>query len=486
LLVNNISMVNSFQVKADCLIDIELTDNPVTLNISNWSLSYFQMDFTGFPIGCDVSDGTYLGWCAQRSAKISRGVSHGVWVCSSNNIKSMFTQFDYVSWDKINYILNNKDNFGNDPIVIQDLIWNITDNISFSDPIMQGYIAEIDLYGPGYCPGVDDIIAILVKSGDDFVNPQRTFFEAIVPEQQEDDPLDDDEDEPTEFGGNHPPTADATAGEPYQGFIGESILFDGSLSYDVDGTIIAYYWQYGDGTTGTGTSNSHAFDTAGLYSVLLTVEDNDGATNGYYTTAEIIQPNRPPLAPSITGEIDIDRSTSYPYTIVTGDLDNDTIRYIIDWGDEINTTTGFYENNTPVIVNHSWNNANLYLVRVFAEDTFASPSDTTQQLIYVDVVVIFINDEITGYLIDYGKNGIFNEFHNNETGTDTSVEKNLEDWYLIDSDNDGGWNYQYRDDKGLLPYVTEGEEFDYTILVIILVAIVLIVILIVVVRKRNA
>jgi PKD repeat protein len=48
-------------------------------------------------------------------------------------------------------------------------------------------------------------------------------------------------------------------------------------STDPDGTIASYAWTFGDGGTGTGTSPTHHYATAGTYSVTLTVTDDDGS-----------------------------------------------------------------------------------------------------------------------------------------------------------------------------------------------------------------
>ena len=50
-------------------------------------------------------------------------------------------------------------------------------------------------------------------------------------------------------------------------------------STDSDGTIASRAWTFGDGGTSTATHPSHAYASAGTYSVSLTVTDNGGATN---------------------------------------------------------------------------------------------------------------------------------------------------------------------------------------------------------------
>lgn len=50
-------------------------------------------------------------------------------------------------------------------------------------------------------------------------------------------------------------------------------------SRDPDGTVVAYAWDLGDGTTGTGPSLSHTYSMAGSYTITLTITDDDGATD---------------------------------------------------------------------------------------------------------------------------------------------------------------------------------------------------------------
>ena len=84
---------------------------------------------------------------------------------------------------------------------------------------------------------------------------------------------------------NQPPVADPDG--PYTGTEGVSVAFDGSGSYDPDGSIVSYAWYFGDGGTGTGMNPAHAYLQDGTYTVTLTVTDNDGTTGTSTTTAAI-------------------------------------------------------------------------------------------------------------------------------------------------------------------------------------------------------
>lgn len=61
---------------------------------------------------------------------------------------------------------------------------------------------------------------------------------------------------------------------PISPAIGETITFDASESYDPDGTIVSYEWEFGDESNDTGVIVQHSFVTGGTYSVTLTVTDN--------------------------------------------------------------------------------------------------------------------------------------------------------------------------------------------------------------------
>jgi len=66
----------------------------------------------------------------------------------------------------------------------------------------------------------------------------------------------------------------ADAGGLKEGSVGEDITFDGSDSFDAEGDIVSYDWDFGDGTTSSEMIPSHTYAESGIYSVILTVIDN--------------------------------------------------------------------------------------------------------------------------------------------------------------------------------------------------------------------
>ncbi len=86
---------------------------------------------------------------------------------------------------------------------------------------------------------------------------------------------------------NTPPVADA--GGPYSAEAGQTVTFDGSNSYDpdLDGSIVSYEWNFGDGSSGTGAAPMHSYTGAGTYNVILTVTDDKGAIDTDTTTVDV-------------------------------------------------------------------------------------------------------------------------------------------------------------------------------------------------------
>jgi PKD repeat protein len=83
-------------------------------------------------------------------------------------------------------------------------------------------------------------------------------------------------------------------GSPVEHVIPFTANFDGTLSYDPNGEIVSYLWNFGDGGAGNGPQVSHIYRENGEYVVELTVVDNKGIANSSSLTVQALNP--PPTA----------------------------------------------------------------------------------------------------------------------------------------------------------------------------------------------
>jgi hypothetical protein len=73
---------------------------------------------------------------------------------------------------------------------------------------------------------------------------------------------------------NAPPVADIDA--PRYVRRDKVAIFDGTASYDPDGSVVGWFWDFGDGRTADGATAEHSFLAGGVYEVKLTVVDQMG------------------------------------------------------------------------------------------------------------------------------------------------------------------------------------------------------------------
>lgn len=101
---------------------------------------------------------------------------------------------------------------------------------------------------------------------------------------------------------NAPPMAEA--GDNQWACVGETVRFDGSKSYDSDGSIAEYQWSFGDGASASGVTASHVYKEPGIYPVRLNITDNSGSKCNADADGLVIFVNDPPVAdagPAISG-----------------------------------------------------------------------------------------------------------------------------------------------------------------------------------------
>ncbi len=91
------------------------------------------------------------------------------------------------------------------------------------------------------------------------------------------------------------PVAVATA-TPSSGNAPLLTQFNGSGSFDQDGSIVAYDWNFGDNTIGSGAIIDHSYGSIGSYTATLTVTDNDGLKDTATVAIQALAPNVLPIA----------------------------------------------------------------------------------------------------------------------------------------------------------------------------------------------
>src|SRR5690606_31868095 len=65
---------------------------------------------------------------------------------------------------------------------------------------------------------------------------------------------------------------------PLIGCKGQSVQFSSVITPNAPGSPV-YAWDFGDGTSGSGAAPAHVYNTAGTYTVSLTVTNGAGCSN---------------------------------------------------------------------------------------------------------------------------------------------------------------------------------------------------------------
>ncbi|MDJ0356117.1 PKD domain-containing protein [Paenarthrobacter sp. PH39-S1] len=127
---------------------------------------------------------------------------------------------------------------------------------------------------------------------------------------------------------NQPPSAAFTAAVQDL-----HVAVDGSGSADPDGTIAAFAWKFGDGSTAVGATAGHDYAAAGSYDVTLTVTDNQGATAIKTERITVTAPpaaNQPPAASFTVTVADLNVALDGSGST---DADGSVASYAWDFGD---------------------------------------------------------------------------------------------------------------------------------------------------------
>ena len=151
--------------------------------------------------------------------------------------------------------------------------------------------------------------------------------------------------------------------------VGAQATFTGASSYDPDGSITNYTFNFGDGTgdqdNGTDPVINHTFTSANTFTVVMTVTDNLGATDAdTMQVAVTTEPNNPPNAVMIcpsSGQIG--QSLQFDASNST-DSDGTIVNYTFNFGDG----TGDHDNALNPLIFHTFTTESTFQVRLIVTD----------------------------------------------------------------------------------------------------------------------
>jgi len=157
--------------------------------------------------------------------------------------------------------------------------------------------------------------------------------------------------------------------------VGQTVTFDGSSSYDLDGSVVSYSWTLTDGGTTksfSGVSFAYAYTNYGDSVVTLTVTDNLGATGSASKTIHVNAINviasisATPTSGYVPLTVSFNGSKSY-------DPDGGSITsYVWDFGDG--------SGGTGVSISHTYSAAGAFTVKLTVTDDEGTTGSTTTQI----------------------------------------------------------------------------------------------------------
>lgn len=182
---------------------------------------------------------------------------------------------------------------------------------------------------------------------------------------------------------NQPPVAQFTF-SPANPAPGAVVSFNAGASYDPDGTIVNYQWDFqNDGTFDrTGVTPTWTFPAPGTYNVRLVVTDGLGATGQTIRPVTVVAVNQPPVAqftftpaaPRPGDWVRFDASGSY-------DPDGSIASYQWDFQND-----GVFDASGQIVF-HQYSVAGTYTARLLVTDNQGATGQTTRTVTVTPVVV---------------------------------------------------------------------------------------------------
>jgi PKD repeat protein len=156
--------------------------------------------------------------------------------------------------------------------------------------------------------------------------------------------------------------------------VGQDVFFSAARTTSPSGrAIVAYEWNFGDGTTGAGVTTSHRYSAQGAYTVVLRAIDDAGVAGPAQTTVSVgvggptVQFTFLPTAPRVNQTVTVN-ITATPTGATT------IQSYTINWGD------GTIETSANPTQSHAYVTAGQFVITVTATDSLGHFRNTTQAI----------------------------------------------------------------------------------------------------------
>ncbi len=170
---------------------------------------------------------------------------------------------------------------------------------------------------------------------------------------------------------------DINIGEDKIASVNQTVNFSGSESFDSDGEITLYNWEFGDGSIAEGVVVEHKYSKPGKYKVTLKITDNTSVANNSASDELFVVVNDKPVA-----EAGDDKQISAAQTVTfdggkSKDADGNLTGFYWDFGDG-NTKEGSK-------VEHAFTEPGVYEVTLKVKDDSKSTSDMADDKLTVIV-----------------------------------------------------------------------------------------------------
>jgi hypothetical protein len=130
---------------------------------------------------------------------------------------------------------------------------------------------------------------------------------------------------------------------------------------------------------------------------------------------------------------------------------------------------------------HQWVAWGFYTVQVYAQDSSNVTSEMYETVMAIDVRYV----GNLGYLINTDSTGPYDVFYSNLTRNQTRGQRQQNGIYLIDTNGDGKYDYQYDPFSGKFKEYPETLSPEYTILLVGVVVGILLLVLLGFLAKRK-